>query len=458
MNGLKKSPWILHYDASSCNGCDIETLACLTPVYDVERLGVVNTGNPKHADIFLVTGAVNEQNQSVIRNLYRQLPEPNVVVAVGACASTGGIFRECYNVSGGVDTILPVDVYQPGCPPRPEAIIDGVVRGLAVLEEKHQLLASAKDMDQALFARAEKRDAPQILALRKAACQAEIHLYGDDSFPAMQQTLEELEKESDRQMLFKAVVNGKVIGSLASIQQFDSVNLTGLAVHPYFRNSGVVARLLRELEEAFPAAKRFETFVGTEERGGAARSRRAGLSAIPDRGFHARHLLDLPAKVTAMNPEQTLEVIAVETLLERVQALQKQGQRLVQICATTLPGQFELTYSFDLDTRLTSLRVLVPADQARVPSIGSIYGCAFLYENEMHDLFNIQVEGLAIDFKGNLYNTTVKFAFSTTKSTPAAKTPAARLRRLRPRKPDHHVPHHHSLWPPASGPAGADPP
>jgi ech hydrogenase subunit C len=138
MQALKKSPWILHYDASSCNGCDIETLACLTPVFDVERLGVINTGNPKHADIFLVTGAVNEQSKVVIQNLYRQLPEPKVVVAVGACAATGGIFRECYNVSGGVDSVVPVDVYVPGCSARPEAIIDGVLKGLAVMEEKHK--------------------------------------------------------------------------------------------------------------------------------------------------------------------------------------------------------------------------------------------------------------------------------------------------------------------------------
>ena len=136
MIGFKESPWILHYDASSCNGCDIETLACLTPVYDVERLGVINTGNPKHADIFLVTGAVNEQSKDVIKNIYHQLPEPKVVVAVGICACTGGIFRECYNVSGGVDTVIPVDVYVPGCAARPEAIIDGVVKSLAVLEAK----------------------------------------------------------------------------------------------------------------------------------------------------------------------------------------------------------------------------------------------------------------------------------------------------------------------------------
>lgn len=143
MSGLSKSPWILHYDASSCNGCDIEVLACLTPVFDVERLGVVNTGNPKHADIFLVTGAVNEQSQSVIRNLYNQMPDPKVVVAVGICAATGGIFRDCYNISGGVDGIIPVDVYVPGCAARPEAIIDGVVQALGVLEKKRSAMTGA---------------------------------------------------------------------------------------------------------------------------------------------------------------------------------------------------------------------------------------------------------------------------------------------------------------------------
>jgi ech hydrogenase subunit C len=144
MLGLKESPWIIHYDASSCNGCDIETLACLTPVFDVERLGVVNTGNPKHADIFLVTGAVNEQCRSVIRNIYDQMPEPKVVVAVGACASSGGIFRECYNVSGGVDSVIPVDVYAPGCAARPEAIIDAVVQAIAILQQKHQSRGASK--------------------------------------------------------------------------------------------------------------------------------------------------------------------------------------------------------------------------------------------------------------------------------------------------------------------------
>jgi ech hydrogenase subunit C len=138
MSFIKKSPWIIHYDGSSCNGCDIEVLACLTPVYDVERFGVINTGNPKHADIFLVTGSVNAQNKDVIWQIYNQMPNPKVVVAVGICAATGGIFAECYNVLGGVDKIIPVDVYVPGCAARPETIIDGVVKAIGVLEEKRR--------------------------------------------------------------------------------------------------------------------------------------------------------------------------------------------------------------------------------------------------------------------------------------------------------------------------------
>jgi ech hydrogenase subunit C len=138
MTYLSKSPWILHYDATSCNGCDIEVLASLTPMYDVERFGIINTGNPKHADIFVITGSVNEQNREVVRNLYEQIPNPKVVVAVGICACSGGVFRECYNVAGGIDKIIPVDVYVPGCAARPESIIDGIVIALGILENKRK--------------------------------------------------------------------------------------------------------------------------------------------------------------------------------------------------------------------------------------------------------------------------------------------------------------------------------
>ena len=136
MKLFRKSPWIIHYDGASCNGCDIEVLACLTPRYDVERLGIINTGNPKHADILLITGYINEQSQPVVRTIYEQMPDPKVVVAVGICASSGGIFRDCYNTKGGVDSTIPVDVYVPGCAARPESIIDGVVQALDILERK----------------------------------------------------------------------------------------------------------------------------------------------------------------------------------------------------------------------------------------------------------------------------------------------------------------------------------
>ncbi|QIB69220.1 NADH-quinone oxidoreductase subunit NuoB [Aminipila butyrica] len=140
MNYNTKSPWILHYDGSSCNGCDIEVLACLTPLYDVERFGVINTGNPRHADILLITGGVNDQNIPVVKQIYEQMAEPKVVVAVGICATSGGIFADCYNMVGGVENVLPVDVYVPGCAARPQAIIDGVVKALAVLDEKQNAM------------------------------------------------------------------------------------------------------------------------------------------------------------------------------------------------------------------------------------------------------------------------------------------------------------------------------
>ena len=280
MLGLKQSPWILHYDASSCNGCDIETLACLTPLYDVERLGVVNTGNPKHADIFLVTGAVNEQSRSVVRNIYHQLPEPKVVVAVGVCACSGGIFRDCYNISGGVDTAIPVDAYVPGCAARPEAIIDGVVQALDILEAKHaEMRAIANSLDQTLYLRADKSDAAEILALQKIAYQSEAELYGDDSLPALQQSLYELEcdlegsnskndpNQKQTGMVFlKAVVNGKIIGSVRGYQAGETAHLSRMIVHPYFQGRGIGKRLLDEMEAAFPTVMRFEAKTGHQSR------------------------------------------------------------------------------------------------------------------------------------------------------------------------------------------------
>lgn len=119
--------------------------------------------------------------------------------------------------------------------------------------------------------------------------------------------------------------------------------------------------------------------------------------------------------------QDQIEIITIDTLLDKVKAMRAQGRRLVQISATRLPDAVELTYSFDLDSRLANLRLLLPADKPQLPSISSIYLCAVLYENEIHDLFGVQVDGIAIDFKGNFYKTAVKFPFA---SAPACPAPA----------------------------------
>ena len=131
-----KSPWVVHFNCNSCNGCDIEFLACLTPLYDAERFGVLHVGNPKHADILVVTGSVNKKNMHVLKNVYDQIPSPKAVVAMGVCAATGGLFADCYNVVGGVDKVIPVDVHVPGCPPKPEAMLDGIVKAVEILKKK----------------------------------------------------------------------------------------------------------------------------------------------------------------------------------------------------------------------------------------------------------------------------------------------------------------------------------
>lgn len=135
------SPWAIHYNTGSCNGCDIELLATTAPRYDLERFGIKLQGSPRHADVLICTGAVTRQSRERLLRLYEQMPEPKFVIAVGACALSGGVFNGCYNCLGGIDKVIPVDAYIPGCPPRPEAIIDGVVKLLQGLQE------SADDAD-----------------------------------------------------------------------------------------------------------------------------------------------------------------------------------------------------------------------------------------------------------------------------------------------------------------------
>lgn len=124
----KRSIWLFHVNAASCNGCDIEILASLIPRYDAERLGVELVGSPRHADVLIVTGTVNPLMKDRLKIVYEQMPDPKRVIAVGACALGGGVMKGCYNVGHGVDKVIPVDLFIPGCPPRPEAIIYGILK------------------------------------------------------------------------------------------------------------------------------------------------------------------------------------------------------------------------------------------------------------------------------------------------------------------------------------------
>ena len=128
------SPWAIHYNSGSCNGCDIEILATLTPRYDLERFGVKLQGSPRHADVLICTGPVTLQSRDRLKRIYEQMPDPKFVVAVGSCATSSGAFPGCYNVVGHIDEVIPVSAYIPGCPPRPEAIIDGIVKLLTSLQ------------------------------------------------------------------------------------------------------------------------------------------------------------------------------------------------------------------------------------------------------------------------------------------------------------------------------------
>ena len=130
-----KSPWVLHFNTGACNACDIEILAALAPRFDLERFGMLQKGTPRQADVLLCSGPVTLQTEDRLRRIYEQMAEPKVVVAIGACACSGGVNEGLYCVKGGIDTVIPVSAYIPGCPCSPEALIDGVVKVLETLKK-----------------------------------------------------------------------------------------------------------------------------------------------------------------------------------------------------------------------------------------------------------------------------------------------------------------------------------
>ena len=137
-----KSLWVYHVNTGACNGCDIEVINVLTPYYDAERFGIKLVGSPRHADVLLVCGPVTRQVAPAVRRLYEATPAPKLVFAIGSCAAGGGIWHDSYNVLGGAESVLPVDFYVPGCPPRPEAILYGVAVALGLAPKKCEAVYS----------------------------------------------------------------------------------------------------------------------------------------------------------------------------------------------------------------------------------------------------------------------------------------------------------------------------
>ncbi|MCD6515310.1 MAG: NADH-quinone oxidoreductase subunit B family protein [Candidatus Asgardarchaeia archaeon] len=133
---LKRSIWVYHLNTGSCNGCDIETVAVFTPRFDVERFGIRLVGTPRHADVILVTGPVTAQTIDKLKRIYEQAPEPKLVIAVGTCACTCGMFKGSYSIVGPVNKVIPVDYYIMGCPPRAHTILKGIIEALSLFKKK----------------------------------------------------------------------------------------------------------------------------------------------------------------------------------------------------------------------------------------------------------------------------------------------------------------------------------
>lgn len=133
---LGKSPWIYHINTGSCNGCDIELVSVITPRYDAERMGFKLAGTPRHADIVVVSGPVTSQSKDRLVRTLAQIPDPKVVVSLGSCPRSCNVFKGSYSVEGPLDKFVPIDVSVAGCPPKPEAIIDGLALAAEILKKK----------------------------------------------------------------------------------------------------------------------------------------------------------------------------------------------------------------------------------------------------------------------------------------------------------------------------------
>ena len=141
-----KALWCFHANCGACNGCDIEVINVLTPYYDAERFGIKLIASPRHADVIVVSGPVTRQVAPAMKRLYDATPDPKLVLAVGSCAVGGGMWFDTYATVGGVDKILPVNYYIPGCPPRPEAILHGVAVALGLAPKKVEGVVARQEL------------------------------------------------------------------------------------------------------------------------------------------------------------------------------------------------------------------------------------------------------------------------------------------------------------------------
>lgn len=131
----RRSPWVYRINAGSCNGCDIEVAPCFSPRYDGEQIGAVLQGSPKHADILLVSGTITLRAKEMLKNIYEQIPSPKAVIAIGSCPASGNVFSGSPTILGSAEAVIPVDLYVPGCPPRPQAILEAIQTAAKMLEK-----------------------------------------------------------------------------------------------------------------------------------------------------------------------------------------------------------------------------------------------------------------------------------------------------------------------------------
>jgi membrane-bound hydrogenase subunit mbhJ len=144
----RKSPWLFHMNSGSCNGCDIELIASLTPRYDAEQLGVKLEASPRHADIICISGPVTHTAVNAVKTVYEQVYGPKAVVAIGSCPASTNVFIDSRVLDGPLDRHIPVDVYVPGCPPRPDAILQGIAKAAEILSERRAETTAAEEKAQ----------------------------------------------------------------------------------------------------------------------------------------------------------------------------------------------------------------------------------------------------------------------------------------------------------------------